>query len=52
MDRSCSQNEEGWSAFKVLTGKHTGKRFSGRPKHRLEEYIRMYRKEIGFNMRK
>ena len=31
--------------------KHTGKRFSARPKRRWEENIRMDLKEIGFNPR-
>ena len=38
--------EEGRSAFKILTGKPTGKRRLGRPRHRWEENIRMYLKGI------
>ena len=38
--------EKGRSAFKILTGKSTGKRSSGRPKHRSEDNIRMDLKEI------
>jgi hypothetical protein len=40
--------EEGRSAFKILTGKPTGKRPSalGRPRHRWEDNIRMSIKEI------
>ena len=34
--------EEGGSAFKMLTGKPTGKRHLGRPMRRWEERIRMY----------
>ena len=33
--------EEGRSAFKILTGKPTGKRPSGRPRRRWEDNIRM-----------
>ena len=38
--------EEGKSAFKILTGKPTG-----RPRRRWKENIRMDLKEIGINMR-
>ena len=41
--------EEGRSAFKMLTGKPTGKRPLGRPRRRLEEIIRMDLEEIGIN---
>ena len=41
--------EEGRSAFKILTGKPTGKRPLGRPIRRWEDNIRMYLKEIGIN---
>ena len=33
--------EEGRSAFKILTGKPTGKRPLGKPRHRWEDNIRM-----------
>ena len=33
--------EEGRSAFKILTGKPTGKRPLGRPRRRWEDNIRM-----------
>ena len=33
--------EEGRSAFKILTGKSTGKRPLGRPRRRWEDNIRM-----------
>ena len=39
----------GWSAFKILTGKPTGKRPLERP--RWEDNIRMILKEIGINTR-
>ena len=32
--------EEGRSAFKILTGKHTGKRPLGRPRRRWEDNIK------------
>ena len=42
--------EEGRSAFQILTGKPTGKRPLGKPRHRWEDNIRMDLKEIGINM--
>ena len=33
--------EESWSAFKILTGKPTGKRPFGRPRRRWDDNIRM-----------
>ena len=41
--------EESRSAFKILTGKSTGKRPLGRPRHRWEGNIRMDLEEIGVN---
>ena len=41
--------EEGRSAFKILTGKPTGKRPLGRPRRRWEINIRMDLDEIGIN---
>ena len=41
--------EEGKSAFKILTGKPTGKIPLGRPKRRWEDNIRMELEEIGIN---
>ena len=41
--------EEGRSAFKILTGKPTGKRPLGRPRGRWEDNIRMDLEEIGIN---
>ena len=32
--------EEGWNAFKILTGKPTGKRPLGRPRRRWDDNIR------------
>ena len=41
--------EEGSNAFKILTGKPTGKRPLGRPRRRWEDNIRMDLEEIGIN---
>ena len=41
--------EEGRNAFKILTGKPTGKRLLGRPRRRWEDNIRMDLEEIGIN---
>ena len=43
--------EEGRSAFKVVIGKPTVKRPSGRPWRRWEDNIRMDHEEIGINAR-
>ena len=42
--------EEGRSAFKILTGKPTGKRALGRPRRRREDDVRMDLEEIGINV--
>ena len=41
--------EEGRSAFKILTGKLTGKRSLGRPRRKWENNIRIDLEEIGIN---
>ena len=41
--------EEGRSAFKIVTGNPTGKRPLGRPRRRWEENIRMDVEEININ---
>ena len=41
--------EEGRSAFKILTGKPTGKRPLRRPRRRREDNIGMDLEEIGIN---
>ena len=41
--------EEGRSAFKIYTGKPTGKRPLGRPRRRWKDNIRMYLEELGIN---
>ena len=43
--------EEGRSAFKILTGKPTGKRPLRRPRRTWEDNIRTDLKEIGINTR-
>ena len=43
--------ERGRSAFKILTGKPTGKRSLGRPRRRWEDNIIMDPKEVGINTR-
>ena len=43
--------EESRSAFKILTGKPTGKRPLGRLRHRWEDNITMNLKEICINAR-
>ena len=43
--------EEDWSAFKILTGKPTGRRPLGRSRLRWEDSIRIDLEEIGINTR-
>ena len=43
------RRQEGRSAFKILTGKPTGKRPLGRPRRRWEDNIRMDLEEIDIN---
>ena len=51
MGSACSQNGEGRSGFKILTGKPRGKRPLGRPRHRWEDNnIRMDPEEMGINL--
>ena len=44
-----ARKKEVRSAFKISTGKPTGKRLLGRSRVRWEDNIRMYLKEIGIN---
>ena len=39
------------NAFKILTGKPKGKRPLGKPRRKLEDYIRKYLREIDINTR-
>ena len=50
MQNTCGMEEER-RAFKISTGKSTGKRLLGRPRCRWEDNIRMIRKEIDINSR-
>jgi hypothetical protein len=43
--------EESRRAFKILTGKPSGKRSSGRPRRRWEDNIRIDLEGIGINAR-
>ena len=45
----AARMKEGRSAFKILTGKPTGKRTLGRPRNTWEDNIRMDLEEIGIN---
>ena len=47
---SACRMEEGRSAFKILTGKPSGKRPLRRPRRRWEDNIRMNLEEIGINV--
>ena len=47
--RHVARMEERRSAFKILTGKPTGKRPLGKPRRRWEDNIRMDLEEIGIN---
>ena len=47
--KGVARMERGRSAFKILTGKPTGKRPLGRPRRRWEDNIRMDLAEIGIN---
>ena len=49
MGRACRRMEEGRSAFKILTGKPTGRRPLERSRCRWEDNIRMDLEEIGIN---
>ena len=51
MSDHIARMEEGRSVFKILTGKPTGKRLSGRPRRRWDDNIRMNPKEIHINTR-
>ena len=47
--RHVARMEEGRSAFKILTGKPTGKTPLGRPKRRWEDNISTDLEKIGIN---
>ena len=48
-EHHVARMEEGRSAFKIVTGKPTGKRLLGRPMRRWEDNIRMDLEEIGIS---
>ena len=52
MGRYIARMNERRIAFKILTGKHTGKRPLGRPRRGWEDNIRMEHENIGINYRK
>ena len=47
MGRACSENGKKRSAFKILTGKPTGKGTLGIPRRRWDDNIRMDLEELG-----
>ena len=51
MDGHVTRTEEGTSAFKILTGKPTGKRPLGWPRRKWEDNIIMYLREIYISTR-
>ena len=51
MAGNVARMEEGRSAFKILTGKLTGRRLLGRPTRRWEDNIRMDLEYMGINTR-
>jgi hypothetical protein len=48
MGRACGTHGRGEKIVKVLVGKPEGKRPLGKPRHRLEDGIRMDLREIGW----
>jgi hypothetical protein len=48
MGEACSTNGEKRNAYRILVGKPEGKRPLGRPRHRWEDNIKMYLREIGW----
>ena len=47
MGRVCSTYGERRGIYRVLVGKHEGKRPLGRPRHRWEDNIKMDLQEVG-----
>jgi hypothetical protein len=47
MDGTCSSYGEGRGLYRVLVGKHVGKRQLGRPRYRWEDNIKMDLQEVG-----
>jgi hypothetical protein len=48
LSSSSSSSIEIRNAYNILVGKSEGKRLLGRPRHRWEDNIRMYLREIGW----
>ena len=51
MGSYVARMEQGRSVFKMLTGKHRGKRPLGKPRRRWEDNIRMDLKQMGISTR-
>jgi hypothetical protein len=47
LGRACSTEGEGRGVYRVLVGKHEGKRPLGRPRCRWEDNIKMDLQEVG-----
>ena len=47
MGGTCSTNGDGIGVYRVLVGKHAGKRLLDRPRRRREDNIKMDRQEVG-----
>jgi hypothetical protein len=47
MDVACSSDGEGRGVYRVLVGKHEGKRSLGRPRLRWEDNIKVDFQEVG-----
>jgi hypothetical protein len=50
MDEACSMYGEKRGAYRILVGRPEGKRTLGRPRHRLEDNIKMDLQEVGWGM--
>jgi hypothetical protein len=50
MDGSFSMHDENEKCFKILVERPEGKRSLRRPRHRWEDYIQVYFKEIGWGL--
>jgi hypothetical protein len=48
MGGACSSDGEGRGVYKVLAGKHEGKRPLGRTRYRWEDNIKMELQELGY----
>jgi hypothetical protein len=48
MDRACGTYGERRGAYRVLEGKPEGMKPLGKPRHRWEDNIKMYLREVGW----